>query len=388
LHRHVCFSMKALFLGGAGFIGTQAVEDLVGSSDFSEITLGDNDPAKAQQLVARLNDRRLSVRALDVLQENELVEAMKGFDVVISALPFSYDVVVTRACIRAHVNGIDVASAREQMEMSEEARKAGITYVMGCGATPGITNILARRGADLLDRTDEVQISWAAFRCMAPAPGLVHTTFWEFDPTIDDRVCYENGKYRKVPPFSGERTVEFAKPIGVQKVYYVPHPEPQTIPKAISLKRMSIRGTWPAETMRLLRFMNSFGLYRRETMEIKGQRIVPLEWLSEYLLKVPEAKETAIWAYGLIVEVSGRSKKKRVKHVFRTSHPPMKRWGGRDAYARNVGYPLSIGAQMLAKGKVKSQGIIAPETAFDPRSFIRELAKREIKVSHRIERLK
>ena len=221
---------------------------------------------------------------------------------------------------------------------------------------------------------------------MAPAPGLVHTTFWEFDPSIDDRVYYESGKYVKVPPFSGERTVEFAKPIGVQKVYYVPHPEPLTIPKAIPVKRMSIRGTWPAETMRLLRFMNSFGLYRKEPMVIKGQRVVPYEWLSEYLLKVPEAKETEIWAYGLIVEVSGLSKKKKVKHVFRTSHPPMEKWGGEDAYARNVGYPLSIGSQLLAKGKVASEGVIAPETAFDPTTFIRELSRRRIKVSHRTQR--
>jgi len=156
----------------------------------------------------------------------------------------------------------------------------------------------------------------------------------------------------KVPPFSGERTVEFATPIGIQKVYYVLHPEPLTIPQTILIKRMSIRGNWPAETMRLLRFMNSFGLYRREPMEIHGQTVVPYEWLSEYLLKAPEAKETA---YGLIVEVSGLGKKKRVKHTFRTSHPPMEKWGGKDAYARNVGYPLLIGAQLLAKGQAKAR---------------------------------
>ena len=379
--------MRALFLGGAGFIGTQAVEDLVRASDFSQIVLGDNDVEKAQKLVSRLNDKRLSASPVDVTKENELVEAMKGFDIVVSALPFSYDTYVTRACIRARVNGIDVSTFQEQLDMNEEAKKAGITYVIGCGATPGVTNVLARRGANLLDRVDEIQISWASFRCMAPAPGLVHTTFWEFDPSIEDRVYFENGRYVKVPPFSGERTVEFAKPIGQQKVYYVPHPEPLTIPKAIPLKRMAIRGTWPAETMRLLRFMNSFGLYRREPMNIKSQEVVPLDWLSEYVLKVPEAKETVLWAYGLIVEVTGLNKKKRVKHTFRTSHPPMQKWGGKDAYARNVGYPLSIGAQMLAKRKVKSTGVIAPESAFDPAAFLRELAKRKIKVSHRIERL-
>jgi len=375
--------VRALFLGGPGFIGTQAVEDLVATSDFSEIVLGDSDLGKAQKLASRLNDKKLSAIAVDVTKENELVETMKGFDIVISALPFSYDIYVTRACMRAHVNGIDVSSTREQMAMSEQMQKAGTTYVMGCGATPGVTNVLARRGADLLDKVDDIKIFWGSFRCMAPAPGLVHTTLWEFDPSIEDRVYYQNDKYVKVPPFSGEETVEFAKPIGVQKVYYVPHPEPLTIPKTIKVKRMSIRGAWPHETMELLRFMNSFGLFRREPMEIKGQRVVPYDWLSEYLQKVPEAKETAIWAYGLIVEVSGVSKKKRVKHTFRTSHPPMDKWGGKDAYARNVGYPLSIGAQLLAKGKVKSNGVIAPEAAFDPPKFIQELAKRQIKVEKR-----
>jgi len=191
-----------------------------------------------------------------------------------------------------------------------------------------------------------------------------------------------------VPPFSGERTVEFAKPIGLQKVYYVPHPEPLTIPNAIPLKRISIRGTWPPETMRLLRFMNSFGVYRKQPMEISGQTVVPYEWLSEYLMKVPEAKETAIWAYGLVVEVSGLSMGRKVKHTFRTSHPMMEKWGEKDAYARNVGYPLSIGAQLLAKDKIAGRGVVAPEIAFNPTRFIKELSKRRIKVSHWTERVK
>jgi len=377
--------MRVLFLGGAGFIGTPALEDMVRTSNFSEIVLGDSDTQKAEKLISRLNHERLSVRMVDASNEERLLDSITGFDLVVSALPFQYDTPVTRACIRAGINGIDVSTTREQLEMSADAEKAGVTYVIGSGATPGITNVLARRGADMLDTVSEIQISWAAFRCMAPAPGLVHTTFWEFDPSIDDRVYYENGEYVKVPPFSGERTVEFAKPIGLQRVYYVPHPEPLTIPKSIPLKKMEIRGTWPSETMRLLRFMNSFGIYRREPMEIKGQTVVPYDWMFDYVLKVPEAKETAIWAYGLVVEVTGLKKSKRIRHIFRTSHPRMEKWGGKDAYARNVGYPLSIGAQMLAKGQVKSAGVIAPEAAFDPIAFIRELGKRRIKVTHRSE---
>jgi saccharopine dehydrogenase-like NADP-dependent oxidoreductase len=89
-----------------------------------------------------LRQRGCCRRRVEVTKENELVDAMNDFDIVISVLPFSYDINVTRACIRAHVNGIDVSSARDDDERGSE----GITYVMGCGATPGVTNVLARRG--------------------------------------------------------------------------------------------------------------------------------------------------------------------------------------------------------------------------------------------------
>ena len=38
------------------------------------------------------------------------------------------------------------------------------------------------RAAELLDPLETVDISFAAFRCLAPAPGLLATTLWEFDP--------------------------------------------------------------------------------------------------------------------------------------------------------------------------------------------------------------
>jgi len=379
--------MRVLVLGGAGFIGETAVEDLVRTSDFSEIVIGDIDVQKAQKLVSRLNDPRLTMKAVDVTKETQLLESVRGFDVVTNALPFKYDLAVTKACIEAGVNGIDVSATREQLELDSEAKSAGVKFVLGCGATPGITNILARRGADMLDKVSEIQIAWAAFRCTAPAPGLLHTTLWEFDPRTEDRVYYADGQFIKVPPFSGERVVEFAKPIGTQNVYYVPHPETITLPRFLpSLRKVEVRGTWPSETMRFLRFMNTFGFYRKEPVEVKGQSVVPYDWMHDYMMKCPEAKETSIWAYGLIVEVIGSSKRKKIKHSFRTSHPRMDKWGGKSAYARNVGYPLSIGTQMLAKGQVNATGVIAPEAAFNPSEFIRELSKREIKVSHRTEK--
>jgi hypothetical protein len=40
---------------------------------------------------------------------------------------------------------------------------------------------------------------------------------------------------------------------------------------------------------------------------------------------------------------------------------------------------------MIAMGKVKTKGVVAPEGAFDPVEFIKELAKRGIRVHEKIE---
>jgi AICAR transformylase/IMP cyclohydrolase PurH len=48
--------------------------------------------------------------------------------------------------------------------------------------------VMAKYGIQKLDRAEEVQIAFAAFRCTAIAPGLLYTTLWEFDPSVEDRV--------------------------------------------------------------------------------------------------------------------------------------------------------------------------------------------------------
>jgi len=58
----------------------------------------------------------------------------------------------------------------------------------------------------------------------------------------------------------------------------------------------------------------------------------------------------------------------------------MSEWGGKAAYYKNIAIPLSIGAQMIARGDVKVRGVIPPELAIDPVMFFDELRIRGIEV--------
>jgi len=379
--------VRILILGGAGAMGSETTKDLVSTSDFSEIVIGDVAVKRAKDLASKLDDGRLSVAKIDASNIDELVGAMKGFDIVACALPFMYDLNVTKACIRAKASGIDLSSEEDQFALDKEAKKLGITYVTGCGATPGTTNLMAKYGISKLDRAEEVQIAFAAFRCTAIAPGLLHTTFWEFDPAVEERVYYKDGESVRVNPFEGAKMVEFHEQIGRREVVYVPHPETQTLPKTFpQLKKVEVRGCFPPATMELVKLMVKYNFYQAQPIEVDGKKVKPVDFIFNFLLQNPEAKKNTVWAYGLIVEVMGRKHGKPAKITIRNSHPPMDKWGGESAYGKNVGIPLSIGAQMIAKGKVESKGVAPPEASFDPVEFFNELSKRGIQIHEEMER--
>ena len=162
---------------------------------------------------------------------------------------------VTKACIEAGVNGLDVSTEEEQWDYDAEAKKRGILFVPGIGATPGITNVMARKGADYLDEVDDIRINFAAFRCPAPAPGLLYTFLWEFDPATEDRVYYKDSRFHSVGLFEGLKIVNFPGPIGEQETCYIPHPETHTMPNSLKAKAVSVRGCFPSHAMRLAKAM-------------------------------------------------------------------------------------------------------------------------------------
>ncbi len=378
--------MRILVLGGAGAIGSETTKDLVKTSDFTEIVLGDLAIERARAFISKLSDKRLSVIKVDANNIEELADVMKGFDLIVSALPFRYDFNVTQAAIKAKVNGIDVASTEEQYELDTKAKAAGITYVAGCGATPGTTNLMAKYGIQKLDSAREVQIAFAAFRCTAIAPGLLYTTLWEFDPAVKDRTYYRDGKFVRIGPLEGTKVVEFHEQIGSQEVCYVPHEEPKTLSETYpQLKKIEVRGCFPPDTMDLVKMLVRYNFYQDKLLEVNGQQVKPIDFMFNFLLQSPAAKENPVWAYGLVVEVLGKKNNKPAKVTLRNRHPPMSEWGGKSAYSKNVGIPLSIGAQMMAEGKVKQQGVLPPEACFDPVEFFKELSKRGIQIHEKIE---
>ena len=377
--------MKVLVLGGAGAVCSETTRDLAQYSKFDEIVVAEINLDAANQLIKEIGDPRLKAVQFDANDYDSMLKLFPGHDIVISGLPCEYDPVVTRACVEAGVNGLDVATEEDQWSYDAVAKEKDMIYIPGVGATPGTTNAMAKHAVNQMDKVEEIQINFAAFRCPAPAPGLLVTFLWEFNPKTETRFYVKNGEKHMVGPFEGIKTVDYGGEIGVQEVCYIPHPETRTMPKSLGVKNVSVHGCFPPQAMNLAKTMLEWGLFDEKPFTYKGVETNTCDLMLEVLLRSPRTKETPIWGYGLVVEVFGKKDGKALKIKLWNEHPPMAEWGGKVAYYKNIAIPLSIGAQMIARGDVDARGVLPPETAIDPLIFFDELKLRGITIGEKVE---
>jgi len=379
--------MRALVLGGAGAVCSETTRDLAATSDFDEIVVADYDVAAVEALLEEIGDERLTALKFDANDVAAMRELFPQFDVVVNGLPFKYDYIVNRVCVDVGVNGLDLSSEDPQFAMHEEAAAKGMIFIPGVGATPGTTNAFARKGVSQLDEVESIQIYFAAFRCLAPAPGLMQTTIWEFDPDEPQRqeVYWQDGKWVPAPPLSGEKRVRFHGEIGEQSVYFVPHDEAYSMPESWpTLKHASVRGCFPPHVMNMMALLKEAGALSKEPLDALGGR-APVDMVRDLFLALDWSKWNPVWGYGLVVEVEGTRDGQRVRYTYRNEHPPHAEWGGSRAYYKCVGIPLSIGAQMIARGEVEGCGVLPPEQALPADTFLAELAKRGITYQEEVE---
>jgi saccharopine dehydrogenase-like NADP-dependent oxidoreductase len=377
--------MKALVLGGAGAVCSETTRDLAQYSKFDEIVIAEFNLDAANELIKEIGDPRLKAVQFDANDYGAMLKLFPGHAVVISGLPCEYDPAVTKACVEAGVNGLDVATEEDQWSFDAAAKDKDLIYIPGVGATPGITNAMAKHAVNQMDEVDEIQINFAAFRCPAPAPGLLVTFLWEFNPKTETRFYVKDGKKHMVGPFEGLKTVDYKGEIGVQEVCYIPHPETRTMPKSLGVKNVSVHGCFPPQAMNLAKTMLEWGLFDDEPFTYKGVETNSLDVMLEVLLRSPRTKETPVWGYGLVLDVFGKKGGRNLKIKLWTEHPPMSEWGGKAAYYKNIAIPLSIGAQMIARGDVDVRGVVPPETAIDPLILFDELKLRGITVGEEVE---
>lgn len=386
--------MKVLCLGGAGRICRESILDLVQYSSFEKITVADFNEEEGRKIVEALNDPRVDFVQINVRDHEDTVNKMRGYDIVMDGTTITLNGLSTACIAEAGCHGINLNGFGAEEASDEIFKKNGKTCVPGFGMTPGVTQMMAMHAANQLDTVESVRVSHGAFRPIAFSRSITETTTYEYDPLLPGRVVYENGEFVQVPPFARPREIQLPEPYGKTIQYIIPHAETKTLATALADKGVGlieVRGTWPAKNMQLVRALYDWGFMRNDKITVNDKEIGVLDCISEYLFHSTEGQETELYGYSLHVEVIGTKDGRRVQHVLYHTHPAsdgsVEGWEKLRAYTRNVGIPMAVATEMIAKGMVKKTGVLIPEEAFEPAEVFAELEKRGIFMHEEITQL-
>lgn len=377
--------MKVFCLGAAGRISRESALDLVQYSDFEKITIGDYNVEEARKVAQWLNDDRVDVVKIDVTKVDEAAEMMKGYDVVMDGTQITLNGLSTECIAKAGCHGVNLNGFGEENKWDGLFKEASKACVPGFGMTPGTTQMMAMHLANQLDTVEEVYVSHGAFRPFAFSKSITETTTYEYDPNLESRVVFEDGKFIQVPPFARPRKIDLPQPYGETTQYIIPHSETVTLAQALKdkgVRLIEVRGTWPQQNMTLVRGLYDYGILKNPVVKVGDTEKGLMSIIGDYLVESQEGKTTKLYGYALHVEVVGYKDGVKKQGILYHTHPAsdgsVEGWEGLRAYTRNVGIPLAIAAEQLAKGQVKGTGILIPEDAFEPEQIFKELERRGI----------
>ena len=373
-------------------MGLVAVRDLIRSDEIDSVTIGDFDTSKAQDLALSIGSDKIRTEKVDATRREDLVNAIRGADVLINAIWYEHNLDVMKAAISAGVHYNDLGGlfhmTKKQLELNDQARESNVTAVLGGGESPGITNVLVALCAENLDVVEGIRIRVGGREISSSEsnrllfPFAVSTVFDEYSKPP---VMYLNGEFREMPPLSGEEEVTFPQPVGINRCHYSIHSEIATLPMSYEgVRNVDFKLGMSEKIFKAIKPLIDAGLADTSPIELKGIKISPREYAIAYLTS-RVSNEEPVRCVALRTEVSGKKDGRDSTVIATLVGEPSEEFHVKNATGLLTGIGASIVAQLLADGTINRRGTFAPEACISPKPFIEELAKRSLKVEVKTE---
>jgi lysine 6-dehydrogenase len=380
--------MKFLVLG-AGMMGRAVAYDLAKASQEHHVLLADIDHEAARGVAASIGSN-VQPCHLDVRDTNALAKLLDGCAVVVSAVSYSVNEIVTRAAIRAGVHMCDMGGNNDvvdrQMAMDGAARERNITILPNCGLAPGLINILAAAGMEHFDTVDSIALRVGGLP-RQPRPPLNYQIVFSAEGLINEYIepaeILENGDLQTVPSMTGLEELDFPAPYGRLEAFYTSgglSTLTRTLRNKVRhLDYKTIRYPGHCERFRVLL---DLGFATSEPLVTPGGGLRTSRELFTELLKrklggdgpdVVLARATLRGAKGgkgqtLVYEcVDVYDEETRITAMMRTT-----------------AFPTSVAALLLADGTVTRRGVFPPEQCIPGDRMIAELRQRGINITTQI----
>lgn len=384
---------KIIVLGGAGAMGRITVQDLARTARDTEIVIADLDLARADELKNSIKEGHVTTLKVDIKDEESLVTALKGMDVVVNATPYYFNRAVMKAALKADADYLDLGGLYhetiKQLEYQKDFAEKGRLAILGMGSTPGTTNVMAAAAARDLDSIEDVIIYCAGEELKKPDDSHPFFPPYMLDTILDeytmDAIIFKDGKIDTIAPISVDETVDFGELVGKQSVIHTIHSELATIPdtfKSKGIKNAAFKLALGQEFHDKVKFLVELGFGSKEPIKTSEGTFHPRKILTAMIEQFPKPEGAGEDCEILRVVVTGKSKGENKTITMEALAKTDTRPGGFGGADMNTGVPPSIVAQMMVdKMTADYKGVLPPEVCVNPDHFFKELAKRNIIVS-------
>jgi lysine 6-dehydrogenase len=378
---------------GAGRQGTAAAYDMARWGDAHRVILADRDADVARQAAGRVNELLSTTIAepaqVDVTDLKAVERLLTGVDGCLSAVPYVYNLDITRAAITARSHFCDLGGhtgiVRQQHALDAEARAAGVSVIPDCGQVPGMGTCLMVYAMELLNEATDVYM-WDGGLPQDPRPPFNYLLTFHIagltNEYAEPAIFIRDGKIAEVEPISELETVEFPEPIGTLEAF-VAGGGTSTMPwtfegRLRTLQNLTLR--YPGHCAQLRAFYD-LGLWDLEPIQVGNVETVPRQVfhaLFEPKVTFPGGKDLVIVRVTVVGKKDGQDATASVELIDYFDEET-----GFTAMERTTGWSAAIVAEMMVRGQTPC-GAGGLETFVPSDSFVKELRRRGLDVTERV----
>lgn len=370
---------------GAGLMGRAALYDVCQNDHVEKAGIFDIDENLAKQIAVQYGNNKAEAALLDASDEQAVYNVLKDYDSAVSCVTYKYNPLITKAAIQAKCNLVDLGGnndvVRIQLEMHDEAEKAGVTIIPDCGLAPGMVSVLTADGVSKLDETKSVKIRVGGLP-QSPRPPLNYQMVFSAEGLINEYwepcLILKDGIKKTVEPMTALEELEFDG-IGELEAFYTSGGTstlPETYLNKIDfLDYKTIR--YPGHCA-MFRPMLEIGLASRQPVKAGSVEVDPRTVLKTVLDKNLSFNDLDLVLVRVTIEGIRDGAEKTIKYEIIDRQQSKT---ALTAMMRTTSFPATIIAMMAASGQIEKKGCLPQEVAVSPKIFIPQLKKRNINLT-------
>lgn len=201
---------------GAGKIGRALASTFCEDHSIESVLVCDRDGNSLHDLERYVNSKKLRTHRVGIEREMAFNAIIRKCDLMISALPSSYNKDLAQIAINSGKHYLDLGGSKKVFEdllqLDEKARSQQLWVIPNSGLAPGLVNIIAMHGFDAFEEVKSINVRSSGLPQQPEPPFYFQNSFSPamlLNEYLEDALILRDSKCHYVKPLNGYERFKF-----------------------------------------------------------------------------------------------------------------------------------------------------------------------------------